>query len=90
MLAFFPSAAAAARSVGEGRLRAGRPAALDSSPLDELCDRFVAVELRIRLVCCDVEPARGRLFPALWYESSIGLEMGGSSLRSSSPGEGSG
>ena len=104
MLGFFPpnapppppaAAAAAARSAGEGRLRAGRLVALDSSPLDEVFGRFADVALRIRPAGgCDEGPGCGRPPapppPEAPYASSIGLEIGGSSLRSSSPGDGSG
>lgn len=74
-------------SAGEGRLRAGLLVTLDSSPLDDAFGLFEpVVPLRTRPAAVD-EPAGGI---EVWYESSIGLERGGSSLRSSSPGEGRG
>ncbi len=77
-------------SAGEGRLRAGLLVTLDSSPLDDVFGLFEpVVPLRTRPVIVD-GPAEDIELAELWYESSMGLERGGSSLMSNSPGEGRG
>ena len=50
-------------SAGEGRLRAGRVATVDSSPLEDALGRLVpaVVEPRIRPVCWE-DDATGRVF----------------------------
>ena len=81
---------AAFLSAGEGRFRAGLLVTLDSSPLDDVFGLFEpVVPLRTRPVTVD-GPGAGNVLVALWYESSMGLDSGGSSLKSNSPGEGSG